>query len=137
MNKTREECVREFHQAFGVAIDEKPTIDLLRLCRTLIKEEAEELFAEIDKVISLLEQEQEVPNEVYIDMLKEMADIQVVLSGTSVSLHPLQKLQDAFERVCASNMSKLGEDGKPIYRDDGKVLKGPKYFKPDLSDLVQ
>jgi len=44
---------------------------------------------------------------------------------------------EAFDRVHKSNMSKLGADGKPIYREDGKVLKGPDYKAPDLSDLVK
>jgi len=46
------------------------------------------------------------------------------------------ELNEAFYRVHMSNMSKLGDDGKPIYREDGKVLKGPNYKSPDLSDLV-
>ena len=50
-------------------------------------------------------------------------------------MHP-QDLEQALRRVHKSNMSKLGEDGKPIYRKDGKVLKGPNYQPPDLSDLV-
>ena len=45
-------------------------------------------------------------------------------------------LEQALRRVHKSNMSKLGEDGKPVYREDGKVLKGPNYQPPDLSDLV-
>jgi predicted HAD superfamily Cof-like phosphohydrolase len=45
-------------------------------------------------------------------------------------------LEAAFQRVHTSNMSKLGEDGKPIYRDDGKILKGPNYKPPFLDDLI-
>jgi len=48
----------------------------------------------------------------------------------------IRKFHEAFKRVHESNMSKLGEDGKPIYREDGKVLKGPNYKEPDLGDLV-
>jgi predicted HAD superfamily Cof-like phosphohydrolase len=69
-------------------------------------------------------------------MLKELSDVQVVVSGTAVSLKPLHRLDEAFKRVFESNMSKLGVDGKPIYREDGKVLKGPNYVEPDLSDLI-
>lgn len=47
-----------------------------------------------------------------------------------------ENIQEAFRRVHESNMSKLGEDGKPILRDDGKVMKGPNYWKPALTDLV-
>ena len=46
-------------------------------------------------------------------------------------------LDECFKEVQKSNMSKLGEDGKPIYRDDGKVLKGPNYFEPDLKSVLQ
>lgn len=45
-------------------------------------------------------------------------------------------VDEAFKRVHNSNLSKLGDDGKPIFREDGKVLKGPNYKKPDLSDLI-
>ncbi len=136
MHKTREDYIREFHEAFGLAINSEPTPPLLRLRRTLIEEEVKELFSDMDEVIGHLERGEEVPRELYLNMLKEITDVQVVTSGASVALKPLQKLEEAFLRVCASNMSKLGADGKPIYREDGKVLKGPNYFSPDLSDLV-
>ena len=58
---TREEILEKFHKAFGIAIDESPTIELLRLRQTLIREEAEELFQEMDTAITLLEQGKEVP----------------------------------------------------------------------------
>jgi predicted HAD superfamily Cof-like phosphohydrolase len=136
MNKTREDFIEEFHRAFNVDVDAEPTVKLLNLQKTLIGEEVKELFSDIDTAIAHLEKGEEVPKELYQNMLKELADVQVVTSGTSVSLKPLRKLDEAFKRVQESNMSKLGEDGKPIYREDGKVLKGPKYFSPDLSDLI-
>lgn len=136
MDKTREDYIKEFHEAFNQEVHAEPTIKLLKLRRTLIEEEAKELLADIDLAIAHLEQESPVPRELYINMLKEMADVQVVLSGTSVAVKPLRELEEAFKRVHSSNMSKLDEHGKPIYREDGKVLKGPNYFKPDLSDLV-
>jgi predicted HAD superfamily Cof-like phosphohydrolase len=135
-NKTREDYIKEFHQAFGLDVNEDPTVKILQLRKTLIGEEVKELFSDIDEAIAHLENGREVPKELYLNMLKEMADVQVVLSGTSVALKPLKKLDEAFVRVQESNMSKLGEDGKPIFREDGKVLKGPKYFSPDLSDLI-
>ena len=136
MNKNREEYIKEFHKAFNVAIDEEPTIELLKLRQTLVSEEAKELSEEFDKAIKLMERGERVPKEIYVDMLKELADLQVVLSGTAVTFKPLKKFDEAFLRVHESNMSKLGEDGKPILREDGKVLKGPNYFKPDLSQFV-
>ncbi len=134
--KTREDYIREIHKAFGLHINAEPTVELLQLRKTLIGEEVKELFADIDTAIAHMENAEEVPKSLYENMLKEVADIQVVLSGTSVALKPLQKLEEAFLRVHESNMSKLGEDGKPIFREDGKFLKGPNYKKPDLSDLV-
>ncbi len=128
--------MRAFHTAFGVDIDAAPTPTLLKLRRTLIDEEVKELFSDIDTAIAHLEKGEPVPHELYCNMLKELADVQVVLSGAAVAVKPLRELEEAFTRVCASNMSKLGADGHPIYREDGKVLKGPNYFKPDLSDLI-
>ena len=136
MKKSREDHIKDFHKAFGQGVHEEPTIKVLKLRQTLISEEVKELFADIDSAISYLKEDKNVPRDLYINMLKELADIQVVVSGTSVALKPLKKLEEAFNRVHASNMSKLGEDGKPILRKDGKVIKGPKYFKPDLADLI-
>ena len=68
------------------------------------------------------------------DALKELADLVYVCYQYAENMGWL--LDEALNRVHISNMSKLGEDGKPIYRDDGKVLKGPNYKPPELSDLV-
>ena len=65
--------------------------------------------------------------------LKELADLVYVCYQYAQNMGWL--LDEALNRVHESNMSKLGEDGKPIYREDGKVLKGPNYKPPDLSDL--
>ena len=52
--------------------------------------------------------------------------------------HGMQhKISEVFEEIQLSNMSKLGTDGKPIYREDGKVLKGPSYFKPDIKSILE
>ncbi len=134
--KTREEVITEFHRAFEQGVHEEPTVEMLKLRRTLISEEAKEFCADMDEAIALLEQGKKVPHELYVNMLKELADVQVVLSGAAVALKPLKNIEEAFTRVHQSNMSKLGKDGKPILREDGKVLKGPYYSKPDLSDLV-
>lgn len=68
------------------------------------------------------------------DQLKELADLVYVCYQMAASQE--WDLDEAMRRVHASNMSKLGEDGKPIYREDGKVLKGPNYAPPNLKDLV-
>ena len=68
------------------------------------------------------------------DALKELADLVYVCYQYAENMNWF--LDEALHRVHESNMSKLGEDGKPIYREDGKVLKGPNYKPPNLSDLV-
>ena len=71
---------------------------------------------------------------VQCDWLKELADIVYVWYQYAENMR--WDLDGALDLVHQSNMSKLGEDGEPIYREDGKVLKGPNYKPPDLSDLV-
>ena len=68
------------------------------------------------------------------ECLKELADLVYVCYQYAANMSWF--LDEALNRVHQSNMSKLGEDGKPIYREDGKVLKGPGYKPPDLSDLI-
>ena len=68
------------------------------------------------------------------ECLKELADLVYVCYQYAANLG--WDLDEAMHRVHESNMSKLGEDGKPIYREDGKVLKGPNYIPPNLEDLV-
>lgn len=67
-------------------------------------------------------------------MLKELADLTYVIHQMAACFG--WDLQTAYNRVHGSNMSKLGEDGKPIHREDGKILKGPNYYEPELIDLV-
>ncbi|MEX0933719.1 MAG: nucleoside triphosphate pyrophosphohydrolase family protein [Candidatus Paceibacterota bacterium] len=134
--KSYEDCIREFHEVFSLQLNEEPNIKLLELRKTLIEEEVKEFFSELDSAILKLKNGEEIPKELYLKMLKELADVQVVLSGTVVSLRPFQNFREAFLRVHISNMSKLGEDGKPLYREDGKVQKGPSYQEPNLDDLV-
>ena len=69
-----------------------------------------------------------------VDTIKELADLVYVCFQYAANLH--WDLGTALERVHESNMSKLGEDGKPVYRGDGKVLKGPNYKPPTLHDLI-
>ena len=68
-------------------------------------------------------------------LTKELADILYVTYGFAVTFG--LPIDEVFERVHRSNMSKLGDDGKPVYREDGKVLKGPNYQPPDLTDLFE
>jgi len=72
-------------------------------------------------------------NKLHADALKELADLVYVCYQYAENMGWF--LDEALDRVHQSNMSKLGEDGKPIYREDGKVLKGPNYEPPNLEDL--
>tara|TARA_B100001250_G_scaffold1605_1_gene1416 strand:- start:1435 stop:1815 length:381 start_codon:yes stop_codon:yes gene_type:complete len=73
-------------------------------------------------------------NNIHAEALKELADLVYVCYQYAENMGWF--LDEALDRVHASNMSKLGEDGQPVYREDGKVLKGPNYKPPDLTDLT-
>jgi len=122
--------MEEFHRAFGHPIggDEGTSLENIRLRSSLVKEEARELDMELWDAVQF--------NKITPNLLKEGADLLYVLLGTFVSLGLGNELIEAFSRVHASNMSKLDENGKPIYRDDGKVMKGPNYKPPTLDDLI-
>jgi len=123
--------MEEFHRAFGHPVDEPNLINknsFIHLRCDLHEEECDELYDELWNGYA--------NGKIPPNLLKEGADLLYVLLGTFVSLGLGSQLIEAFKRVHESNMSKLGDDGKPIYRDDGKVLKGPNYKAPDLGDLV-
>ena len=118
------ESVKVFMRTFGQEIKDKPSFPskkITQLRYSLIKEELNELKEAIDQ-----------------NNLKEVADaLTDILYVTYGAGHSFGIDLDAcFTEVQNSNMSKLGSDGKPIYNEDGKVLKGPKYFKPNLSKFV-
>ena len=102
---------------------------LFDLQRELIREEAIEFIEATDEL-------ENHPHDVFAhtEVLKELSDLVFVCYQFAAAFG--LDLDTAMQRVFESNMSKLGEDGKPIYREDGKVLKGPNYFKPTLADLV-
>lgn len=129
-----ERKVAEFHKAFGQEEAEPLTVALLELRKKLIEEEVRELFDEMDGAIAAIGAGSAIPRPVMLNMLKEMADVQYVLSGMAVTFG--FPMQEVFTRVHASNMSKLGVDGKPLKREDGKVLKGPHYHPPLLDDVI-
>ena len=71
-----------------------------------------------------------------IEVADALGDLMYILFGT-IMRHGMQhKIVEVFEEIQKSNMSKLGKDGKPIYREDGKVLKGPNYFKPNIQTIL-
>ena len=118
------ESVKKFMETFGQEIKEKasfPNDKITSLRYELIKEELDEFKEAIDK-----------------KDIKEVADaLTDILYVTYGAGHAFGiNLDKCFEEVQNSNMSKLDENGNPIYNDSGKVMKGPNYFKPDLSKFV-
>ena len=111
-------------ETFGQEVKTKPSFStdkINNLRYELIKEELEELKVAMEKK-DLLE------------VADALTDILYVTYGAGHSFGI--NLDKCFEEVQSSNMSKLGEDGKPIYNDSGKVMKGPKYFKPNLKNFL-
>ena len=76
-------------------------------------------------------------NDDIIEVADALGDMLYILCGTIIE-HGMQDIiEDVFDEIQRSNMSKLGENGEPIYRKDGKVLKGPNYFKPDIAKILK
>lgn len=118
--------VREWHERFSVPVAPTPGIpaDRMQMRLAILEEEIRELrtAAEAGDLVEVLD---------------ALCDIQYVLDGTFLEfgLHGHKAL--AMAEVHASNMSKLGDDGRPVLREDGKVLKGPNFFRPDLAALLR
>ena len=124
-SSTRQQQAVEFRKSFQVRNSTTPASRTLQ--RRLIVEEFKEfLDAENQLIMGLTVNSAEC--------LKELADLVYVCYQYAANLG--WDLDETLDRVHKSNLSKLGEDGKPIYREDGKVLKGPNYQPPNLTDLV-
>ncbi|MCF4102073.1 nucleoside triphosphate pyrophosphohydrolase family protein [Gillisia sp. M10.2A] len=125
--KKRIDAVKEFHSAFGLGINERPIANLgeaknmLRF--NLMKEENEEYLEAAN-------------NNDLTEVADALGDMLYILCGTIIEHGMQHKIEEVFEEIQRSNMSKLGSDGKPIYREDGKVLKGPTYFKPNIKEIL-
>ena len=116
--------VKTFMETFGQEVKTKPSLstDKVNSLRyDLIKEELEEL-------------KEAMENKDLLEVADALTDILYVTYGAGHAFGI--DLDKCFEEVQSSNMSKLGEDGQPIYNESGKVMKGPKYFKPDLTKFV-
>jgi predicted HAD superfamily Cof-like phosphohydrolase len=127
--KKQIELLKQFHTAFGHPVESKPTeLSLLKklLRNKLIHEEQKEV-----------EQELTAPQVSHEKLVKELCDLLVVTFGTIVECGYSDLIEDAFAEVMRSNMSKLGADGKPIYREDGKILKGPNYSEADIEQFFK
>ncbi len=128
-----ESQVFECHQAMELDINSELSVQLLELRQKLLNEEMGELNIEIDNLLTELRMTGKTTVESRAKMLKELADLQYVLSGMVVALG--LPMQEVFSRVHKSNMSKL-VNGKVLKRADGKFLKGPNYQPPYLQDIA-
>lgn len=120
------EAVERFHNVFGQENGRWHTIideDQFELRHRLMAEENDEYL-------------EACRNKDIVGIADALGDQLYILCGTILK-HGLQNvIEDIFDEIQASNMSKLGEDGKPILREDGKILKGPGYFRPDISKFL-
>lgn len=125
--KNKIDAVALFHNSFGLGVSENPKADLGTAKNTLrfnlMDEENKEYFEAA--------QENNL-----VEVADALGDMLYILCGTILE-HGMQHIiEEVFEEIQRSNMSKLGADGQPIYREDGKVLKGPDYFKPNIRKIL-
>ena len=117
-------AVKDFHDTFGLNYNDSPTVDLekkiIELRFNLMKEENDEYI-------------EAARNNDIVEVADALGDMLYILCGTIIEHGMSDIIEDVFDEIQKSNMSKLGADGKPIYRKDGKVMKGPNYFKPNFS----
>ena len=120
-------AVEKFHETYQLLSNHSPTVDVPVAIKTLryelMKEENEEY-------------KEAVANNDMVEVADALGDMLYILCGTIITHGMQHKIGEVFEEIQRSNMSKLGPDGKPIYREDGKVMKGPNYFKPDIAKIL-
>tara|TARA_B100000963_G_scaffold310964_1_gene287707 strand:+ start:36 stop:419 length:384 start_codon:yes stop_codon:yes gene_type:complete len=121
--KKQLDSVKQFHDTYKIGYNNDPIADLgpekNKLRFKLMSEENEEYLDASN-------------NNDIIEVADALGDMLYILCGTIIE-HGMQDIiEPVFDEIQKSNMSKLGEDGNPIFREDGKVMKGPNYFKPDF-----
>jgi predicted HAD superfamily Cof-like phosphohydrolase len=120
--------VKEFHEVFGLEYHEQPNADIRKhiyeLRHRLMQEENDEYLEACEKGDLTL-------------IADALGDKMYILFGTIIA-HGLQhKIEELFHEIHRSNMSKLDNDGKPIYREDGKIMKSSNYFLPDIKSVLE
>ena len=124
--KNKLKAVQEFHEAFGLGIQHSP---IAKLSKSKIKLRfnlmAEENMEYLDAAL----------NNDLVEVADALGDMLYVLCGTILEHGMQHKIEEVFNEIQRSNMSKLGSNGQPIYREDGKVMKGQNYFKPNISKI--
>ncbi len=121
-------AVEQFHDAFGIKNNYVPTVDIsegdINLRFDLMREENEEYL-------------EAAQNGDLVEVADALGDMLYILCGTILKHGMQDKIVEVFNEIQRSNMSKLDKDGKPIYREDGKVLKSELYFKPDIASILE
>jgi len=121
-------AVELFHKTFGMGVSQEIRADLgaaKNMLRFNLMDEENREYLEA------------VNNNDMVEVADALGDMLYILCGTILEHGMQHKIEEVFQEIQRSNMSKLGEDGKPIYREDGKVLKGPNYFKPDILGILE
>lgn len=125
--KHKIEAVKRFHEAFKIGYRTTPKADLgdskNKLRFDLMREENEEYF-------------QAAQTNDLVEVADALGDMLYILCGTIIEHGMQNKIEEVFEEIQRSNMSKLDINGQPIFREDGKVLKGPNYFKPNIKEIL-
>jgi len=125
--KNKLDAVQKFHEAFGLGVSQCPIPnlpnDIIKLRFNLMHEEN-------------LEYLEAAKNNDLVEIADALGDMLYILCGTILEHGMQYKIEAIFNEIQRSNMSKLGADGNPIYREDGKVMKGPNYFKPNIKDIL-
>ncbi len=120
-------AVELFHTSFGLGVSQTMKADLGKtknLLRFNLMDEENKEYLEAAN------------NNDMTEVADALGDMLYILCGTILEHGMQYKIEEVFEEIQRSNMSKLGADGKPIYREDGKVLKGPNYFKPNIQEIL-
>jgi predicted HAD superfamily Cof-like phosphohydrolase len=121
------ECVKKFHEIYKLNYKKTPTAKLndekIELRFNLMAEENQEYLEAAN-------------NNDLIEVADALGDMLYILCGTIIEHGMQDKIEEVFDEIQRSNMSKLGNDGNPIFREDGKVMKGPNYFKPNISKIL-
>ena len=125
--KNKIKAVEDFHNAFGLGVNQDPIAKLspqkLKLRYDLMAEENDEYY-------------EAAKNNDLVEVADALGDMLYILCGTILEHGMQYKIEEVFNEIQKSNMSKLGADGKPIYREDGKVMKGPDYFMPNILSIL-
>lgn len=120
-------AVEKFHDAFKIGNNYAPTVELstndIELRHRLMQEENDEYL-------------QAAKNGDLVEVADALGDQLYILCGTILKHGMQHKIEEVFEEIQRSNMSKLDKDGNPIYREDGKVMKSDQYFRPDIKSIL-